>query len=153
LQVQSLLDRGEAARADQVLAPLLRDNATVGSRAVMLIGSQVALAMPQDNERLKRSADEMQTWTTLHPADASAWVQLGAAWRQLGQAVRAARAEAEARVAVGDLNGAIDRLRAGQRMVRANNPTDFFDASIIEARLRDVEAQRRRRDAEERQSG
>lgn len=153
LQVQSLLERGDAAKADQVLAPLLRDNATVGSRAVLLAGVQVGLAMPQDAERLKRSADDLQTWTTLHPKDATAWVQLGAAWRQLGQPVRAARAEAESRVAVGDLNGAIDRLRAGQRVARPNNPTDFIDASIIDSRLRDIEAQRRRRDAEERQSG
>jgi predicted Zn-dependent protease len=151
LQVQSLLERGEAARADQALAPLLRDNDKTGSRAVLLASAQVALAMPQEGERLKRSADELQTWTTLHPTDGTAWTQLGAAWRELGQGVRAARAEAEARVAVGDLNGALDRLRAGQRMVRPNNPTDFIEASIIESRLRDVEAQRRRRDAEERQ--
>jgi hypothetical protein len=53
------------------------------------------------------------------------------------------RAEAEARAAVGDFSGAIDRLRAAQRLSRNAASGDFIDASIIDARLRDLEAQRR----------
>jgi predicted Zn-dependent protease len=63
---------------------------------------------------------------------------------QLGWRLRALRAEAESRAALGDLSGAIDRLRAAQRQSRnASGPADFIDASIIEARLRDLEGQRR----------
>ena len=44
----------------------------------------------------------------------------------------------------GDLTGAVDRLRAGQRLARSSAQTDFIEASVIDARLRDVEAERRR---------
>jgi hypothetical protein len=58
--------------------------------------------------------------------------------------LRSLRAQAEAQAALGDLPGAIDRLRAGQRLARATGSgTDFVEASIIDARLRDLMAQRR----------
>ena len=63
--------------------------------------------------------------------------------------MRAVRADAEARVALGDLNGAADRLQAGQRRARSGGAVDFIDASVIDARLRDVEAQRRSQKADE----
>ena len=49
---------------------------------------------------------------------------------------------------LGDLQGASDRLRAGQRQARggsgaAATPVDFIDVSVIDARLRDVEALRK----------
>ena len=61
------------------------------------------------------------------------------------------RAEAEARAALGDVSGAIDRLRAAQRHARSSTAaTDFIEASIIDARLRDLTAQRRAQLAEAR---
>jgi hypothetical protein len=55
------------------------------------------------------------------------------------------RALAESHAANGDLGGAIDRLRAGQRLARAGSaPQDFIESSVIDSRLRDLEAQRRR---------
>ena len=42
--------------------------------------------------------------------------------------LRSLRAEAEARYALGDLLGAVDRLRAGQRLARGGGPVDFIDA-------------------------
>jgi beta-barrel assembly-enhancing protease len=71
----------------------------------------------------------------------------------LNQPLRSLRAEAEARYAVGDLNGAVDRLRAGQRMARNGKGVDFIEASVIDARLRDIETQRRAFMADERQPG
>jgi len=53
------------------------------------------------------------------------------------------RADAESRVALGDLTGAADRLQAGQRRARSGGPVDFIDVSVIDARLRDVEILRR----------
>jgi hypothetical protein len=58
------------------------------------------------------------------------------------------RAQAEARAAVGDLNGAVDRLRAAQTLARTGAANDFIEASVIDARLRQLEAQRREISAE-----
>ena len=46
-----------------------------------------------------------------------------------------------------------DRLRAGQRLVRAGNAADFIEASVIDARLRELDAQRRELAAEMRGDG
>jgi len=49
--------------------------------------------------------------------------------------------------------GAIDRLRAGQRLAHSGRGQDFIEASVIDARLRDLEAQRRRLNDELRGKG
>ncbi len=162
LAAQSLFERGDAAHAATTLQPFV-DSA---SRPVMLLDAQVALALASrtagatgasgsadaaaHNTALKRSADRLQTWLALHPRDAAAWAQLGQAWTHLGQPLRAMRAEAEVRLALGDLNGAVDRLRAGQRSARSGASVDFIDASVIDARLRQIEIQRRQIAADER---
>ncbi len=62
----------------------------------------------------------------------------------IGLRLRSLRANAEARAADGDLNGAIDRFRAAQTAARtASAGQDFIEASIIDARLRDLLGQRR----------
>ncbi|MBA3598458.1 MAG: hypothetical protein H0W40_13940, partial [Methylibium sp.] len=63
--------------------------------------------------------------------------------------LRAVRAEAEARAALGDVQGALDRLRAGQSLARSAKGTDFIEASVIESRMRELEARRREIVAEE----
>ncbi|MBT9528488.1 MAG: M48 family metalloprotease [Rhizobacter sp.] len=147
LQVQSLLARGDAARAADALRPYARGNGAPASRAVMLLSAQVAMGL--DKPALQRSVEEMQTWTTLHPQDATVWSQLGRSWQQLGHGLRALRAEAESRIAVGDLTGGVDRLRAGQKLARSNPAADFIEASVIDARLREIESQVRRRELDE----
>ena len=97
---------------------------------------------------LTQSAEDLQTWVALHPTDSNAWSALGQVWGRLGQPLRALRAEAEARVALGDLVGAIDRLRAAQQVARGAQ-SDFIDASVIDARMRDIEAQRKLQLADE----
>jgi hypothetical protein len=57
--------------------------------------------------------------------------------------------DAEARVALGDLPGAADRLRGGQRRARSGGTVDFIEVSVIDARLRDIERQRKKNDADE----
>ena len=150
LTAQSLLARGDATRATAALKPFLNDP----TRPVMLLASQVALAGaaggPGNPAALKQTADQLQTWLALHPRDAGAWAQLGQVWAGLDQPLRAMRAEAEVRLALGDLNGAVDRLRAGQRSARGGRNVDFVEASVIDARLRDVEGQRRKIAADER---
>jgi predicted Zn-dependent protease len=149
LQAQSLLARGDTERAGDVLKPYAKADGQASSRAVMLLVAQVA--MSRDKAALQRSADELQTWTSLHPQDATVWSQLGRTWEKLEQPLRALRAEAESRIALGDLTGGVDRLRAGQRLARSSRTADFIEASVIDARLKEIEAQARRREAEERQ--
>ena len=84
------------------------------------------------------------------PNDALVWTTLAQVWNRLGQPLRSLRAEAEAQLAIGDLPGAIDRLRAGQRVARSGAGVDFIEASVIDSRLRDVQAQLRELTAEER---
>lgn len=139
LAAQSHLERGDAAGARQYLAPYLGAPA---SRPVMLLAAQAALT--GNDEAVRHSADELQTWTSLQPGDALAWQALGHAWERLGFRLRALRAEAESRVAIGDFTGAVDRLREGQRQARAGGKVDFIEASVIDSRLRAVEILRRK---------
>ncbi len=141
LAAESLVERGDPGGAAAYLAPYLAEGTS--SRPVMLLAARVALASPNDSAALKRVADELQTWVSAHPADSTAWLMLGRSWQQLGLPLRALRAEAESRVALGDLTGAVDRLRAGQRLARGGGKVDFIEASVIDSRLRDVELQRR----------
>jgi len=120
-----------------------------GRRAVILLRSQAT----QDAFRtdpgtfrpgLQRTVEELQAWASLHPNDAEVWAALGASAEALGLKLRALRAQAEQRAATGDLTGAIDRLRVGRSMSRGGSSgQDFVEASIIDARLRALEAQRR----------
>jgi len=141
LAAQSHLERGDAAGALPYLKPY-QGPGSPPPRPVMLLTAQAALM--GDDDAVRRSADELQTWTSLQPGDALAWVALGHAWERLGFRLRALRAEAESRVAIGDYTGAVDRLREGQRQARAGGKVDFIEASVIDSRLRAVEIQRRK---------
>jgi beta-barrel assembly-enhancing protease len=150
LNVQSLLARGDVSRATAALAPHAAD----GSRPVLLLAAQAALAaappVPSaDNAQLKPNADQLQTWVATHPRDSLAWTALSQIEERLAQPLRAVRADAEARVALGDFNGAADRLQAGQRRARSGGAVDFIDLSVIDARLRDVELLRRQQREDE----
>ena len=149
LQAQSLLVRGEIGRAVAVLEPYQNDR----SRPVMLLETQAVLAatpvLAPDNARLKARAEQLQTWVATQPRDSLAWTALGQVQERLGQPLRAVRADAESRVALGDLSGAIDRFHAGQRRARSGGAVDFIDVSVIDARLRDVETQLKLQKADE----
>jgi len=128
------------------------------SRANLLLRADMALAQGQTAD-LQRVAEQLQTWVSEHREDASAWQLLSQTSQKLGQRLRALRAEAESQAALGNLPGAIDRLRAGQQLARADQAgssagrTDFIEASVIDARLRDLLAQRRELAAEQRRQG
>jgi predicted Zn-dependent protease len=151
LVAQSMLERGDAARAEAALKPYAAQSA----RPVTLLAARAALLGGGDNAALKRSAEELQTWVSGHPRDAEAWATLGQLWGRLGQRLRSLRAEAESRLALGDVVGAVDRLRAGQRLARSGSGPgiDFIEASVIDARLREIEAMRKQMAADERHSG
>lgn len=86
-------------------------------------------------------AGALQTWVTLHPHDSAVWQALSLVWREDGQRLRSIRAEAEVRVAQYDYAGAVDRFRAGQDLSRKSSSSeDYIEASIIDTRLRAVQA-------------
>jgi predicted Zn-dependent protease len=92
---------------------------------------------------LRASQEALQSWVSLHPNDPLAWSLLAQAEEATGQRLRALRAQAESRAALGDINGAVDRLRAAQTLARSGAGNDFIEASVIDARLRQLDAQRR----------
>ena len=150
LALQLALARGDMAGATRAL-----DAATAGddSRASLLLQADWALAEGSPLT-IKRSAEALQTWVSGRRDDALAWQLLGQTATRQGQPLRAVRAEAESEAALGNLAGAIDRLRAGQRLARQGGASiDFIDVSVIDARLRDLLAQRRQLIADERKAG
>jgi predicted Zn-dependent protease len=149
LVVQSQLERGDAAGAEATLKPYAGE----GTRPVAVLAGRIALAPASSDALAKQRADELQTWVAGHPNDAEAWSVLGQLWGRLGQKLRSLRADAESRHALGDLGGAIERLRAGQRMAHSGAGTDFIEASVIDARLRDIEGQRKQILADEKRPG
>ncbi len=140
LGIELALAQGDAALAAKRVAALPDD----ASRPRLLLESQVALAR-NDAAQVKRLSERLQSWVSEHRRDALAWATLSSLAERQGQPLRAVRALAESHAANGDLGGAIDRLRAGQRLARAGGgPQDFIEAQVIDARLRDLEGQRRR---------
>ena len=138
LGVELAVAQGDAATADKRLAALASD----ASRPRMLLEAQTAL-LTNDAARLKRECEALQSWTSDHRSDSLAWSELSSCADRQGQTLRAVRAQAESRYALGDWAGAVDRLRAGQRLARSGGAQDFIESSVVDARLRDIEAQRR----------
>jgi predicted Zn-dependent protease len=144
LRAEVDLRQGRAAPAVAALAAV----PAPASRALLLARGQAALALARSDPaaagpELQRSAEALRSWVALQRQDPLAWELLGQTDDALGRPLRAMRAQAEARAAIGDLNGAIDRLRAAQTLARSGSANDFIEASVIDARLRDLLNQRR----------
>ncbi|MGY0197483.1 M48 family metalloprotease [Leptothrix sp. BB-4] len=150
MRLDSLVARGDLAGALALLQS--PDGARIddGSRAGMLEAAQVLIAaraqVAVPDERLRREAESLQLWVSGHPDDAGAWDHLAQLQRARGQTLAALRAEAESRAAIGDWQGAADRLRAGQRQ----SMQDPIEGSVLDARLKAVEQRRRQQLADER---
>jgi predicted Zn-dependent protease len=149
LQVHWLMARGEPARAAELLDAEVDDR----TRPALLLRAQAAHEAARTNpaarDDLRRQTEALQAWVSEHRNDALAWTQLAQGAELLGLRLRALRAEAESHAAIGDLGGAVDRLRAAQRLARGGGTTpDFIEASIIDARARELEGQRRQLAAE-----
>jgi beta-barrel assembly-enhancing protease len=133
------------------------DAAGMGPRPLLLLRAQATIDVARaagaagTPAALRQSTEALQTWVAENKGDGAAWSLLAQGAELLGLKLRALRAEAEAAAARGDLPGAIDRLRAAQREARGGGAKpDFIEASIIDARLRDLTAQRRAQLAEAR---
>ena len=88
----------------------------------------------------REAAERLQVWLADHPRDASAWQLLSAAYTAQGQTLRAIRAEAEVHAARLDYAAARDRLKAAQDLARQGAGVDHIEASIIDARSRQIES-------------
>jgi beta-barrel assembly-enhancing protease len=148
LRAQLLLAQGDARAALR----LYDDLADSGSRAMVLGRAQLVLDAVRSAgtpaEELRRSTETLQTWVADRRDDALAWSLLSQSTGQLGMELRSVRADAESRMALGDLRGAVDRLHAGQRLARSGAAPDFIESSIIDARTRELDARLRRLEAE-----
>ena len=149
LQAQVRLAAGHPAEALQALEAIPADSRPLHSeRPAMLLRGQAALDLRRSNaasaaQELRASTDSLQIWLADQPQDAAAWELLAATSDALGMKLRSMRAAAEARAVLGDLTGAIDRLRAAQAVSRTASGQDFIEASVIDTRLRRFVAQRR----------
>jgi beta-barrel assembly-enhancing protease len=145
-QAQIHLLNQQGARALAALEGLSADG-----RASLLSRAQIAAAAG-DPKALRASTEALQTWVAERPLDALAWSQLAVCARGLGQNLRALRAEAESFAALGDVGAAIDRFSAAQRLARASatGPADAIEATVIDTRLRGLQAKRREQLAEQR---
>lgn len=151
-QVQAQLQTQSQTSTVRASAGLNSFNRT--PRPLLLMRSEAALlagggssAAPAggapDPQTLRDSTEALQTWLADHPQDAAAWELLSRSSAALGLELRALRAGAEARAALGDITGAIDRLRAAQQASRGGQGQDFIEGSVIDVRLRQLLSLRR----------
>jgi len=141
LQAEGALLAGDGAAGLALLAPLQGGSK---DRALLLLRAQLA-AQPNAAAPVRRDVlDLLQTQVVLHPKDSSAWEASARLWELQGQPLRALRAQAEARAALGDTRGAIERMRAALRQSRSTaGGGDQIEASVIDARLRALSYERR----------
>jgi len=147
LSAELALAAGDAMQAVTVLE----------SRATVLANNDRATRMQLAQSRVathklaqgKRATDELSLWLNQHPRDASAWLVQASAYELQGDALRAIRAQAEARAMELDYGAAVDRFKAAQSLAHqmANEGKldrgGHMEASIIDARLRELERLRR----------
>jgi predicted Zn-dependent protease len=106
-------------------------------RAELLLAVQARLDPVHAGAAMQR----LQVWLVEHPLDASAWQLLASASTLAGMPLRTLRAQAEVAVAHMDYTKALDTLRAAQDLVKkepSGTPVDHIEASIIDARSREI---------------
>ena len=141
------LQSGEAMQAVNLLNTKT-SVININDRATRLLLAQSRVATHQPAQG-KLAADDLVMWVNHMPRDANAWLYLSAAYELQGDTLRAIRAQAEARAAELDYAAALDRFKAAQavayqlakegKLDRSGN----IEASIVDARLRELERLRR----------
>jgi predicted Zn-dependent protease len=128
LIAQISLEAGDAGPAEAL--------AEASARPELILSSQARIR----SGHAAQASDKLQTWVTLHPKDSLAWQILSQAWAAQGQPLRAVRAEGEAQAAHMDWQAALDRFRAAQELSRkpGAGSRDFIEASIVDARAREM---------------
>lgn len=135
LGAERALATGNLGQASELLAAGAPDTGQAVTRPLLFLRAR---AWTQSG-RAREAAEALQVWLASRPRDAQAWQLLSAAYAAQGQALRAIRAEAEVHAARLDYAAARDRLRAAQEMARQGPNVDHIEASIIDARSREIE--------------
>jgi predicted Zn-dependent protease len=139
-RLSRLLEVEVSLMAGDVPAALARLDTTAKDRPELLLSAQALARAGKGGEMVQ----PLQNWVTAHPRDGAAWQLLGSALAAQGQRLRSLRAEAEAQVVRLDYAAAVDRFKAAQELIRqgeaGRNSGDHIEASIIDARLREVES-------------
>ena len=96
-------------------------------------------------ERGPEAVDALRAQMAAKPRDALAWQLLSQALAQQGEVVPSVRAEAESRAVQFDLEGAADRLKSAQAMLRQGRGVPVaanlhIEASIVDTRLRQLQS-------------
>ncbi len=126
-----------AGQPDAVLQQLPTQVPYALARPELLLRTEALLALG----RAAQGHEALQSWLARHPRDATVWQTLSRVWVAQGKTLRAVRAEAEAHAVRYDYGAAVDRLKAGQDLARRSTaPEDHIEASIIDTRLRAMQA-------------
>jgi predicted Zn-dependent protease len=136
LALEAMLMLGRSAEAAAAT-----DLARASGRSELMWQAQALQAVGRGAD----TVEPLQTWVTRYPRDALAWQLLAQGLGQQGQGARAVRAEAESRAAQFDHQGAVDRLKAAQDLLRSGRGVPaagnmHIEASIIDTRLRQLQS-------------
>jgi len=147
LAAELALTAGDASQAVAMLEPKALVIASHDRATHMLLArSRVGTQQPAQG---KAAASELSWWLSQHPRDASAWLLQASAYELQGDPLRAIRAQAEARAMELDYGAAVDRFKAAQTLAHQMasegklDRVGHMEASIIDARLRELERLRR----------
>jgi predicted Zn-dependent protease len=147
LGAELALTAGDASQAVAMLEPKAMVIANNDRATRMLLArSRVGTQKPAQG---KAAANDLSWWLNQHPRDASAWLLQASAYELQGDSLRAIRAQAEARAMELDYGAAVDRFKAAQTLAHQMasegklDRVGHMEASIIDARLRELERLRR----------
>lgn len=116
----------------------------VSSRALVHLQAQALLALGEAARAQEFLSDQL----LLYRSDATLWRLLSQAWQALRQPAQAHRAAAEDYALTGSWLAAIEQLRLALRA----GGLDFYTASLVDARLKDLQAEFTR-DQQDRKGG
>jgi predicted Zn-dependent protease len=146
LQAEVAAKQERFAVALQVLESL---NQAQLPRPELIATAQALLRLPPHPARASIT-QKLREQVTQAPHDAQAWNTLASMLALQGQTLASLRAEGEAQMARMDWTGAVDRFRAAQDWAKNNRlqAGDHIEASIVDTRLRQAQAQIRDMQAE-----
>jgi predicted Zn-dependent protease len=136
LAAELALGQGQGREALDVLLADASSAVEKTPRAVLFLRAQAGAQAG----RAREMAEGLQVWLSMRPRDAQAWQLLALCYTVQGQTLRAVRAEAEAHAARLDYAAARDRLKAAQDLARRGPAVDHIEASIIDARSRQIDS-------------
>ncbi len=132
-EIELLIATSRVAQAQALLK-----QTSISERPEALLYAQAVLATADASSNLthlQSAASQLQMLTSQHPNDANTWAMLSALWSRLDQPLRALRADAEASAALGDLQGAIDRVESGRKRFTSPAPADVIEQSVMDTRV------------------